>query len=419
MDAQGTNSTRCLAVDPDDLLAGSTVALECFVDVARRHPLTAARAAVWALGGRDRLRRELARRAELDASELPYCSHALEELRREAGKGSRLELASPADSPVTRRIAEHLGIPGGGGAAATWRPHAAARRPTFGAVTRTLRPYQWLKNTLVFLPFLLAHEIASAEKWGRALLMFAAFSLCASAAYVINDILDRGQDRRHPRRSLRPIASGELPLRTAIWLPAPLVAGAALCCLFLPPSCAAALAAYLGLTAFYSGAAKKLVMADVLLLAGLYLLRLIAGSLATGNVVSHWLLAFALTLFLSLALSKRVSELMTWQAASVDHAPGRGYRAADAPVLEAMAVASGFLACLIMVLYIQSPEILRLYRRPEYLWCGVVALLYWLGRLFVYSHRGECPDDPLFFALQDKTTLLVMAAAAGLAVLAV
>jgi 4-hydroxybenzoate polyprenyltransferase len=316
-------------------------------------------------------------------------------------------------------MAEHLGLADGGGTEAMWRPSVEARRPSLGAVTRALRPYQWLKNTLVFLPFLLAHEIASAEKWARALLMFAAFSLCASAAYVINDILDRGQDRRHPRRSLRPIASGELPLRAAVWLPAPLVAAAALCCVFLPPSCAAALAAYLGLTAVYSGAAKKLVMADVLLLAGLYLLRLMAGSLATGNVVSRWLLAFALTLFLSLALSKRVSELMTWRAASLDHAPGRGYRATDAPVLEAMAVASGFLACLIMVLYIQSPEILRLYSRPEYLWCGVVALLYWLGRLFIYAHRGECPDDPLFFALQDKTTLVVLAASAALAVFAV
>jgi 4-hydroxybenzoate polyprenyltransferase len=180
-----------------------------------------------------------------------------------------------------------------------------------------------------------------------------------------------------------------------------------------------ALAAYLGLTLVYSTVAKKLVMADVILLAGLYLWRLMAGSFATDNVVSHWLLAFAMTLFLSLALSKRVSELMAWRTVELDHAPGRSYRAGDAPVLEAMAVASGFLACLIMVLYIQSPEILRLYRRPEFLWCGVVALLYWLGRLFIYAHRGECPEDPLFFALQDRTTLVVLAAAAALALFAV
>jgi len=296
----------------------------------------------------------------------------------------------------------------------------APRRPIApGAVLRAMRPSHWLKNTLVFLPFLLAHEVGRADKWIAATLLFAALSFCASAGYVVNDILDRHQDRRHPRRSRRPIASGELPLATARWLPLPLAVLAAVCCVFLPPTCMAALAAYLVLTAFYSAVAKKLVMADVLLLAGLYLLRLIAGSFATGNTVSHWLLAFALTLFLSLAMSKRVSELMAWRSVACDHAPGRSYRAEDAPVLEAMAVASGFLACLIMVLYIQSPEILRLYRRPEYLWLGVVALLYWLGRLFIYAHRGECPEDPLLFVLQDKTTLVVFVIAGAFAVFSV
>ena len=300
------------------------------------------------------------------------------------------------------------------------REGEAQRRPVApGAVLRAMRPSHWLKNTLVFLPFLLAHEVGRDDKWIAATLLFAAFSFCASAGYVVNDILDRNQDRRHPGRSRRPIASGELPLATALWLPLPLAALAAVCCAFLPLSCLAALAAYLGLTALYSAAAKRLVMADVLLLAGLYLLRLIAGSFATGNIVSRWLLAFALTLFLSLALSKRVSELIAWRSVACDHAPGRSYRVEDAPVLEAMAVASGFLACLIMVLYIQSPEILRLYRRPEYLWLGVVALLYWLGRLFVYAHRGECPEDPLLFALQDPTTLAVLATAGAFAVFAV
>ena len=209
-----------------------------------------------------------------------------------------------------------------------------------GSLLRVLRPYQWLKNTLVFLPFLLAHEVGSLEKWAAAMLMFAAFSLCASATYAINDILDREQDRQHPRRSQRPIASGAVPLRMAVWLPVPLLAGAAVCCAFLPRSCWLALGAYLVLTVVYSTAAKRLVMADVILLAGLYLMRLLAGSLATANVVSHWLLAFALSLFLSLALSKRVSELIVWRSMKYDHAPGRSYRAEDVPVLQAMAVAA-------------------------------------------------------------------------------
>ncbi len=411
-------NTRRLAVDPDSLLAGSSLALECLVDAVRRRPMVALRAVRWAAQGREHLRRELARHSNLDAAALPYRAEAVEELRREAKNGARVVVVSGGGETLARKVAGQLGFEAGeGGGEKLWE--APRRAAAGGAILRALRPDHWLKNTLVFLPFLLAHEIGSAEKWIAAVLMFAAFSLCASAGYVVNDILDRAQDRRHPRRSQRPIASGALPLGTALWLPAPLLAGAAACCAFLPPGCGLVLAAYVGLTAVYSTAAKKLVMADVLLLAGLYLLRLLAGSAATGNTVSHWLLAFALTLFLSLALSKRVSELMSWRAMACDHAPGRSYRSDDAPVLEAMAVASGFLACLIMVLYIQSPEILRLYRRPEYLWLGVVALLYWLGRLFVYSHRGECPDDPLFFALQDRTTLALTAAAGVLALFAV
>jgi 4-hydroxybenzoate polyprenyltransferase len=408
-------------VHPDSFLAGSSLALECLLDAVRRRPWVVLTALIWALRGGQHVRRRLAGHSEVDVSALPYSAEALVELRREAGRGAQLVLADGNDAGLARRLADHLGLfeAVGGSAEQTWTPgrRSAAIRPL--AMIRALRPQQWLKNTLVFPPFLLAHEIHAPEKWLAAVWMFLAFSLCASAGYVVNDIFDRSQDRRHPRRSRRPIASGELPLRAALWLPGTLATLAALCCLFLPPACGLALGAYLALSILYSIAVKRLIMADVLLLAGLYLLRLIAGSFATGNVVSHWLLAFALTLFLSLALSKRVSELIAWRTVSLDRAPGRSYRGEDAPVLEMMMVASGFLACLIMVLYIQSPEILRLYRRPEYLRFGVVALLYWLGRLFLYTHRGECPDDPLFFAVRDRTTLVMLLAAGALALFAV
>jgi 4-hydroxybenzoate polyprenyltransferase len=406
-------------VDADFLLAGSSLQLECLVDAVRRRPSVALRAAFWAARGREHLARELARHSDVDVTALPYRVETIEELRQEANAGARLVLIANGSEALAQRVADHLGVFAEVRDGEKGERRAAEGGIPLQAVLRALRPYQWLKNTLVFLPFLLAHEIRSVEKWIAATLMFAAFSLCASAAYVINDIFDRAQDRRHPRRSLRPIASGAVPLAMALWMPLPLAALAALCCVFLPAACGLTLAVYLGLTIVYSTSAKKLIMADAMLLAGLYLLRLVAGSLATANVVSHWLLAFALTLFLSLALSKRVSELIAWRKLECGHSPGRSYRAEDVPVLEMMAVASGFLACLIMVLYIQSPEILRLYRRPAYLWVGVAALLYWLGRLFIYSHRGECPDDPLFFALQDRTTRVVLGAAAALAFFAV
>jgi 4-hydroxybenzoate polyprenyltransferase len=407
-----------IVVDADRLLAGSTVAAECLVDAVRRRPLLLLRIIWWALRGRERLGRELARHADPDGAALPYRAEAIEELRGQLTAGRRVVVVSGGGEALARKVAAPLGFEAGEETAdGSWRAPSGVVPPR--AIVGALRPAHWLKNILVVLPFLLAHEIGGAGQWVAAALMFAAFSLCASAGYVINDILDRGQDRRHPRRSRRPIASGALPLGTALWLPLPLLASAAICCAFLPAGCGLALAIYAVLTVVYSTAAKRLVMADVLLLAGLYLLRLIAGSMATGNTVSHWLLAFALTLFLSLALTKRVSELTIWRGIDCDHAPGRGYRATDAPVLEAMAVASGFLACLIMVLYIQSPEILRLYRRPQYLWLGVIALLYWLGRLFVASHRGEGPDDPLLFVLEDRTTFGMAAAAVALAVAAV
>jgi 4-hydroxybenzoate polyprenyltransferase len=406
--------TGRLSVHLDSLLAGSSLAAECLVEALRRRPLIAFRLPFWALRGTTFVSRRLAQLAELDVAALPYRAEALEELRRNAKSGARLVLVTTADRALAWKVAEHLGI-----AEVEEGHRQAPPRGSMAWIARALRPYQWLKNALVFVPFLLSHQVASGEKWLAASLLFLAFSFCASAGYVVNDILDRRQDRLHPRRRLRPIAAGEAPLAQAIWLPLPLAALAGLCCAFLPPLCGLALAAYLVMTTLYSAVVKNLVVADVLLLALLYLLRLLAGSAATGDVVSHWLLAFALALFLSLALCKRVSELSVWRSIDQQGAPGRKYLADDVPVLEMMAVASGFLACLIMVLYIQSPEILRLYRRPECLWVGVVALLYWLGRLFIYSHRGECPDDPLLFAVQDRTTLVVLAVAGTFALLAV
>lgn len=404
----GRTTTR---VDLDSLLAGSSLTAECVAGCLRRRPGAALLLPFWAMRGGAFLRRRLAESAGLNVAELPFREEAVEEARR----GGPVTIVTTGDVELARRTAEHLGFDRVE-ASREKAPRAAWR---WGAIRRTLRPYQWLKNALVFVPFLLSHQVDSAARWVSASLLFLAFSFCASAGYVVNDIIDRPRDRLHPRRRLRPIASGETPLEVAIWLPAPLLAAAGVCCAFLPAGCAISLGVYVLMTVVYSAKAKDFVMADVLLLAGLYLLRLLAGSIATGNAVSHWLLAFALALFLSLALCKRVSELIAWRALDRDGAPGRRYRAEDVPVLEMMAVASGFVACLTMVLYIQSPEILRLYRRPEYLWVGVVALLYWLGRLFIYSHRGECPDDPLLFAVQDRTTLVVLGVASVCALSAV
>jgi 4-hydroxybenzoate polyprenyltransferase len=353
-------ATEPLYLDADALR--SDMFWEHFVDTVRRSPVILLWLPLWFLRGKAFLRSEVERRYAVNPAQPPYRTQAL-----------------AADD---------------------------ALRPAI--LLRVLRPQHWLKNTLVFLPFLLSHQVQSPHSWAAALLAFAAFSLAASFGYVVNDILDRHQDRLHPARRFRPIAAGDLPLAQALLLLPPLFLMTGVCCAFLPWQSVIVLAAYLAGTVFYSFVAKERLMADVIVLSLLYTSRLLMGSFATGNIVSEWLAGFSLALFVSLALCKRVAELISLRSRRRDKAPGRNYHTEDIPILEMMAVGSGFLACLIMVLYLQSSEVLKLYRHPEYLWAGVVGLLYWLGRMFIWTHRGKCPDDPLFFAIQDKTTLALL-----------
>lgn len=409
-------------IDLDRVLLRSSLALEIWMAAIRRRPALLLWLPLWMWRGGDFVRARLARIAALDVAQLPYREAAVADLRRRAEGGASLVLVTSADPSVARQVAMHLGFPAQAAASAPAGCDcltAPRRAPAPASMVRLLRPYQWFKNTLVFVPFALSHHIRSLHTWGLACLAFLAFCSVASCAYVVNDILDREDDRQHPRKRFRPIAAGEVALEWALWLPPLLLAMAGLCCAFLPWECAAVLVWYAAAATFYSAVAKERLMADVIILALLHTSRLLMGSLATGNVVSPWLASFSLMLFLSLALCKRVSELITWQSIQYEAAPGRKYRGEDIPVLEMMAVASAFVACLIMVLYLQSGEILRLYRHPEYLWVGVVGLLYWLGRLIIYTHRGKCPDDPLFFIAQDKTTLLVLAVAVVFGFLAV
>lgn len=428
-------------VDLDRVLLPSGLTLECLVAAVRQRPAVLFLMAAWALRGPAFLKARLARDAKLDAASLPYRAGALAGLRREAESGVALGLVTSADETAARAVADHLeifsdvvssresaGLRAGRKESALARKVAPAsyeyrteRReaPPAAEIVKLLRPYQWLKNTLVFAPFLLAHHIRSTHAWIMALVAFAAISLCASGGYIVNDMLDRRQDRLHPRRRARPLASGAVSLGWGIGVLCAALAAAAGCALFLPWQCSIVLLWYVAAANFYSIVAKERVMADVIILALLYTTRLVLGAEATGNIVSAWLASFSVMLFVSLALCKRVAELLTWKSIRHANAPGRNYSAGDIPVLEMMAASSGFLACLIMVLYLQSADVLRLYRRPEYLWVGVVGLLYWLGRLMIYTHRGECPDDPLLFAVQDRTTLIVLAIAAIFVLLAV
>ena len=279
------------------------------------------------------------------------------------------------------------------------------------ALLRLLRPHQWAKNLLVFIALLTAHRYADASAWLAAARLFIAFGLCASAIYVVNDAADVAADRAHPDKSKRPFASGALPV-TLAWLLAPLLlALAAAVARTLPYEAALTLVAYVLLSLAYTVAIKRVLWLDVLALAALYVLRVVAGAYAIAVPLSPWLLGFALFLFVSLAALKRYGELAMANGNCLD---GRAYRGSDTPVVLAIGAASALTAVLVFALYVQSADVRALYARPDVLWLVVPVLLYWLARLWTLAGRGEVRADPILFALRDAASYV-----SGIALLAV
>lgn len=316
--------------------------------------------------------------------------------------------ASPSRCPAAETDSSGRPFPGAGA--------RGARRPP--ALLRALRPHQWAKNALVFVPLVAAHRLADWPALLAAVLAFAAFSLCASAAYVVNDLLDLDADRAHPRKRHRPFASGALPVSVGRVLAPLLLAGGLVLGLRLPHAFLALLLAYVGLTLAYSLLLKRIAMADVVVLAGLYALRILAGGAAAGVAVSSWLLAFSMFLFFGLAMLKRYTELRPLAAAGGGRAGGRGYEAEDLPLVLAAGVASGYLAVLVLALYINSTASEALYRHHEALWLLLPVLLYWTSRAWLLAVRGRMHDDPVVFALTDRVSLALLIVFAGLVALA-
>jgi 4-hydroxybenzoate polyprenyltransferase/phosphoserine phosphatase len=277
------------------------------------------------------------------------------------------------------------------------------------AYLRALRLHQWLKNLLVFVPLVAAHQIMSGPGLLQAMLAFLAFGLVASSVYVLNDLCDLASDRRHIRKRRRPFASGLIPVSHGVALiPALLLAGAVVSA-WLPPMFQGVLAGYFLVTLAYSLFLKRRVIVDVLMLAGLYTLRVIAGGAATAIVPSFWLLAFSMFIFLSLAMVKRYSELLVTLQQHQEKAAGRGYSVQDLPVLMSIGSGSGLLAVLVFALYINNPSSGVHYEQPLWLWLVPPILLYWVSRLWMKTHRGEIDDDPVVFTLKDWQSLLAAA----------
>jgi len=467
-------SCRSLVTDVDGTLTCSDLLMESVFGLIMANPDVALPIPLWLLRGRPRLKAEVASRTLLDPGHVPLNEDLIAHLKAEKASGRKIYLATASDERLARALADHLGLFDGVFASngttnlkgrhkaallvekfgdrgfdyagdsradlAVWKHarHAIAVNASPGTIRalrkihpdatiiapretrlrdylRAIRVHQWAKNALLFLPMLTAHAITAANV-GTLILAFLAFSLVASSVYLTNDLLDLSADRDHATKRNRPLASGKVPLiHGAAMIPVLLLGGLALAAA-VSPLFLGIVAFYFAITLSYSLFLKRQPVVDVLTLAGLYTMRVIAGGAALMLPLSAWLLAFSMFLFLCLALVKRHTELKARLDAGKADPKGRGYRLDDIPVLGALAGAAGYAAVVVLALYVNSPAVTELYARPVGLWLVCVLLLFWVSRILLISHRGDMHDDPVVFALKDRTSLATVALAALFAV---
>jgi 4-hydroxybenzoate polyprenyltransferase/phosphoserine phosphatase len=468
-----------LCVDLDGTLVKSDTLLDTVLVVARQKPLELVHIPGWIAQGRAAFKKHLTKLVTLDVEHLPYNKPLLEYLRQQYGEGREIYLATAADRELAERIAAYLGIfagvlasdgalnLAGGNKLAAFRakfgenfcyvgnakpdvellaacvspmvanPDGALRagmkrRGTVAAMQfedrvpavrswlKAIRLHQWAKNTLIFVPLLLAHQW-HLRTFGGAVAAFFSFGMCASATYIVNDLLDLEADRRHPSKRRRPFAAGNLSAIAGVEMVCLLMLGAVALALLLPvifnalPGSSVLahrfaflewLAFYTAVTLSYSLYLKRKLLLDVFVLSGLYTVRIMAGSAATGIPMSPWLAGFGVFFFLSLAFVKRFSELEGLRERGVSVSNGRGYFVSDLEQLRALGTGAMYAAVVVLSIYINNPETNILYRHPVRLWMVVPVLLLWLSQVWMLASRGEMHDDPVF-AITDKRSLLL------------
>lgn len=460
-----------IVVDLDGTLIKTDLLAETASRFLLEQPFRCFQILAWLAGGKSTLKARLAESTTVDIATLPYNRALLEWLQQQKAQGRTLVLATASHRLVADRVAAHLGLfdevlatdaetnlkggakrdalvhrYGENGYAyvgndwpdvAVWQSAAEAHvvsrsasligkarehgKPglTFGdgkaglgkALLKAMRPHQWVKNMLIFVPLLAAHRYGDIPSVVQALLAFVVFSLTASSIYLLNDLVDVADDRHHTRKRHRPFAAGDLSLLSG-WIawPVLLALGFLLAVATLPGPFIAAMAAYFVLTVTYSLRLKQVPVVDVLALAGLYTLRIIAGAAAVEVPLSFWLLAFSTFLFLSLALIKRYSELLSARAAGQSTAlRGRGYMPQDLEIVSSLGGSSGYIAVLVLALYIQDSHTAAMYATPTVIWLACPLMLFWISRVWLIAHRGQMHSDPIVFALKDPVSWIVAA----------
>jgi 4-hydroxybenzoate polyprenyltransferase/phosphoserine phosphatase len=459
-----TRTASCspaLCVDLDGTLVKSDTLVDALFALFRRRPVTVLRCSRLLLHGKAAFKAGMARHVILNPATLPYNQPLLDHLRAEHAAGRDIYLVTAANEEQARGIADHLGIfkavfasgrdlnlsadakrevlerrfPECGfdyignarpdvpvlrqaqramlanpslGLHARLKRHQITvhrvfedRAPRLKTLLSAMRVKQWSKNLLVFLPLLLAHSVLNRQKFLETSAAFVSWSLAASATYIFNDLLDMEADRNHPWKRGRPFAAGDLSPQSGVAVVCVLVVLAAMLAMRLPISFSFWLGSYFVTTIAYSLVLKKFALVDVLTLAGLYTVRMVAGGAASDVALSPWLGGFSIFFFLSLAIVKRYAELDNLRKAGQISADGRGYHVEDIEQLRSFGTASGYASVVVFTLYINNPEVIKLYGHSQRLWLLAPVLIFWISRIWLLAHRGKLDEDPVVFALTD------------------
>lgn len=455
-----------IAVDLDGTLLHTDTLHESCLQLFHHNTIKLPMLPLWLMRGKAYLKHKLAEQTRLNPATLPYNLELIRWLKEQKQLGHQLILCTAADSKIAHSIAIHLDLfdevlTSNGQTNLTgihkkealnqrygerqyiyvgnanpdlevWNSAAQAvvvnadknliekcRQVseiikifpplpiTLNTLSGVFRTHQYIKNLLLFVPLAAAHKLGQIDSIILLSLAFASFSLCASAVYIMNDLMDLEHDRQHPRKKNRPFTSGVVPIQYGVILASISLLLSLACANFVGSDFLNWLVAYFVITIAYSMRLKRYVLIDCLTLAALYTLRIIAGAATVAISLSFWLLAFSIFLFLSLAFVKRYAELKIQILHSKTHAHGRGYHVEDAPLIQTLGVTAGYASVLVLALYLDSETVISLYATPQLIWLAVPLLLFWISWMWMKAHRGDMHDDPIVFAIKDKTSLIV------------
>jgi len=456
-----------LVVDLDGTLLRTDTAFELIAANLARKPSVVGLALLEGLTNRAKMKRRLADAGAeaLDIEVLPLREELLEHIRRAKAEGREIHLVSAADQAVVDLVAERLGLfdsaigsrdgvnlkgprkaallaerfPEGfvyaGDSPAdgpVWRAaagvivagnskaaaHAAKRaeHPIEACFAdppvrlkdwrKALRLHQWAKNILLFVALFLGHAYADPAAWLACIGGFVALGAVASGTYVLNDLVDIQNDRRHPTKKLRMLASGRLKISRALLIAPVLIVGGGAAGFALDPLFGAYIAAYLVLTLSYSFRFKRVPFLDTLMLAWLFTLRILMGGALAHVLVSEWLLVFSMFFFFGISIAKRHVEVLKRSRAGGGALPGRGFEASDEAVTLAFGVASSVASILVLVMYLMEGAFpTDFYKEPVFLWALPATVGGWITRVWLLAHRGELDDDPVAFAIRDPVSI--------------